>query len=173
MRTRFVVAVVLASLLASVVVSAQARRRDAVTSNNCTVVGTWMHQDEQNSWTGVVSPGPNATSGQLALEWIVFDPSLGGKFAAAVRVTDVQGVWGKVNEHEYKFTWLSYAMSSADKVVYVLRATGMGTMPTCDTFEIAGKLELFMPTQNVWTDTPLMTLNVTEFATRMPLVIAQ
>jgi hypothetical protein len=141
-------------------------------SNPCTVVGTWIHSHEQNSWLGVVTPGVNATGGQLALDWVVFDPTLEGRFPA-VRTTGPKGVWEKVNQREYKYTWVAYGLSAAGLPVYVLRASGIGTLAGCDRFDIGGWLELFVSPFDIWNGTPLLRMPLDEFAMRMPLVVVQ
>lgn len=140
-------------------------------SNNCGVVGTWTHWGTFG-WYGVVSPGTSATVGQIEIEWITWDPTIGGRLPA-VRTTGPKGVWEKVNQREYKYTWVAYGLDADGLPVYVLRASGVGTLPRCDRFDITGWLEMFWPTQDIWTETPFMRVPIDEFATRMPVVVAR
>jgi len=167
MKSRIALVAVIALIMGSGVGFAQ--------SKNCGVVGTWTHW-EDFAWVGVVSPGMNATVGQIDMEWILWDPTIGGAhplLTTAVRTTGPKGVWEKVNEREYKYTWVAYGLNAAGALVYALRAVGVGTIAGCDRFDITGRLQLFAPNQNIWTDEPVLWVPIDEFATRMPLVVVQ
>jgi len=165
MVRRCVLFVVLALVLGSGVGLAQ--------SNNCTIVGTWMHSSgaaDVFTWTLVATPGANATVGQLDYEWVLVSSGLGGMFSTAVRTTNPNGVWEKVKQGEYKFTWVAYGLDIDGKVVYVLRPHGVATMTTCDAFNFIGTYDVFLPDQDIWNDTPWRSVPVNEPHWRMPLV---
>ncbi len=176
MRFRIIVAVGIALLFATVVASAQqARRRDAVQSNNCGRVGTWFGQSDSGfTWMSIESPGVSATVGQVHLDWILVDPTLGGFFPTAVRVPPGLGVWEKVNQRQYKYTWVAYALDAAGQPVVVARTSGFDTITGCDRTDLEYTLELFAPAQDIWSEKPLFgAFKGTGLETRMPLVVAQ
>lgn len=160
MVRRTVLAVVVALLLGCGVGFAQ--------SNNCGITGTWIHW-EDFGWLGLFTPGANATVGQMDIDWVEWNPKL-GPFQSAVRTTDPKGVWEKIDKSAYKWTWVAYGLDAAGLRVYALRASGIGTMAGCDRVDITGRLDLFLPTQNIWSDTPIATIPVSEFAIRMPII---
>jgi len=179
MRGRMVVAVTVALLLASIVGSAQTRRRDPAVSStpqsaNCGIVGTWMHSAgpaDKFTWTLVVTPGANATVGQLDYEWVVVDPTLLGMFKTAVRTTSPKGVWEKVRQGEYNFTWVAYGFDEEGMLIYVLRPNGVAAMTSCDEFNFVGRYDVFTPDQDIWSDAPRGSVPVNEAHRRMPLVV--
>lgn len=140
-------------------------------SNNWTIVGTWSHWEEF-SWLLVVTPGTSAAVGQLDMESIAWDPSFGGKLPA-LRTTAPKGVWEKVNQRENKYTWVAYGLSATGQPVYAMRASGGVTTAGCDRVDITGTLELFGVKQGVWSPAPFLCIPISEFATRMPVVVVQ
>ena len=122
------------------------------------------------------SPGSSATVGQLNLEWVLYNPTLGleGYFpelANAVRWTNSKGVWEKTDRMLYKFTWIAYSLDNGGKIVSVARASGTKTMTDCDHVNISGIIELWIGDQDIDVNPPDIWFaipNATE--TRMPLV---
>jgi hypothetical protein len=82
-------------------------------------------------------------------------------------------VWEKVNQHENRFTWVAYGLGANGLPVYVLRAVGVGKIQECDRVDFTGWLQVFAPNQNIWSDTPLMSIPIDEFATRMPVAVVK
>ena len=98
-------------------------------SNNCSRVGTWFGVGDSGiTWMATDNPGPNATVGQLTLEWSVIDPTLGGFFPDVVRATSAVGVWQKVNRYTYEYTWIAYGLDAGGLPFYVARASGAASM---------------------------------------------
>lgn len=143
-------------------------------SMSCGRVGTWFGlSDSGISWIAADNPGPNATVGQVTLEWSVIDPTLGGNFPTAVRTTNAMGVWSKVNRHLYEYTWVAYGLGADGLPVYVARASGTAELVDCDNVDIVYTLELFDPAQDIWTEPPLYgCISGTGQEWRMPLVQA-
>lgn len=143
-------------------------------SNNCSLVGTWLGVgDSGTSWIATVTPGPNATVGQLAMEWVGMDPTLGGSFPNVIRATNALGVWEKVNKRKYEYTWIAYGFDANGLQVYVTRASGTALMTDCDHVALTYVLELFNPGQDISTQQPLLgCFPGTAVETRMPLVQA-
>jgi hypothetical protein len=143
-------------------------------SNGCSRVGTWHGLgDSGTSWIAIDSPGANATSGQLALEWVSLDPTFGGFFPTADRATGAQGVWQKVNQHTYQYTWIAYVLDAGGSAVFVARASGIASMTDCDHMDLTYALEVFDPSQDISTEPPLFgTYCGTATETRMALVQA-
>jgi hypothetical protein len=123
-------------------------------ASECGIVGSWFGQDPatQLRWMGMHTPGTSATSGQIGIEWVLVDPSFGGQFPAS-QMTAGSGVWEKVKQGSYRYTWFSYGMmqappplpSSMMVPVYLARISGTATMPTCDHKDITYTAEFFSP----------------------------
>jgi len=163
MVRRCVLFVVAALMLGSGVSLAQ--------SNNCGVVGTWIHSGDI-TWLGINTPGTSATSGQVDIEWITMDPTLGVGLPA-VRTSNPKGVWEKVNQREYRTTWVAYGLGADGLPVYVLRGIGMVAMTGCDRADITALLEVFGPDQDIWRERPMFAGSVSEVTTRMPVVVVK
>lgn len=148
--------------------------KDAIAaSNNCTTVGTWFGVgDSGTTWMDTVTPGSSATVGQMNLEWVLLDPTLGGFFPQAVRATNAVGVWEKVNERNYEYTWVVYALDAAGAAVFVARASGTKSLADCDHINITYVLELWLAGQDMNADPPFFCVAGTATETRMPLVQA-
>jgi hypothetical protein len=141
-------------------------------SNNCGRPGAWFGTaDSGITWMGIDTWGASATVGELALDWVMIDPTLGGFFPAAVRVTGAKGAWEKVNQSKYKYTWVAYGLDATGQQVYVARTSGFATMAGCAQVNITYTLELFAPGQDIWTDPPAFgTVTGTAVEKRMPVV---
>ena len=146
-------------------------------SDSCTLVGTWLGTDGPDfTWMKINSPGSSATVGQLNLEWVMYNPTLGleGYFpelANAVRWTNSKGVWEKVDKNLYKFMWVAYSLDNGGKVVSVARASGTKTMVSCDHVNISGVVELWIGNQDINANPPVFGFPIPNAVeTRMPLV---
>jgi hypothetical protein len=141
-------------------------------ANNCSRVGTWHGVgDSGTTWTAIDTPGSSATAGQLSLEWVSLDPTLGGFFPTVARVTNASGVWQMENERTYRYTWIAYGFAADGSTVYVARASGIVSMADCDHANLTYVLELFQPTQDISTEQPAFgSFCGTAIETRMTLV---
>jgi hypothetical protein len=169
MRTGHVVRIAAATVVALMVGSGVGLAQ----SKECGRVGTWFGLgDSGSTWIAVDTRGSSATTGQLTLEWALVDPTLGGFFPTAARVTGATGVWEKVNELKYKYTWVAYGLTAEGLPVFLARTSGFATMAGCDRVDITYALELFEPGQDMWTDDPAFgTFAGTGIETRMPVVV--
>jgi hypothetical protein len=142
-------------------------------SKNCSHVGTW-HGVSDTGATYMVTDtqGPSATVGQLVVEWILWDPTLGGNFPTAVRTTNPMGVWEKVFHRKAKFTWIAYGFDGNGAPLYTIRCSGIGSMVNCDESHFTYVTELFLPLQDISKDKPIATFCGTGVETRMQLVQA-
>jgi hypothetical protein len=124
-------------------------------SKNCSHVGTFYGVSNSGStWMVTVTPGSSATVGQMVVEWVSWDPKLGGAFSTVVRTTNPLGVWKKVNGKTAQFTWIAYGLDADGLAVYVARASGVSSMVDCDHVNFTYVMELFHPAQDISTDTP-------------------
>jgi hypothetical protein len=105
------------------------------------------------TWIVTVTPGISATVGQIVVEWVSWDPTLGVGLPA-VRTTSPMGVWKKVNEKTSKFTSVAYGLDANASVVYVARASGVYKMEDCDHWPFTFVMELFDPAQDISKDSP-------------------
>jgi len=142
-------------------------------SKNCSQAGTWHGvSNSGGTWMEAVTQGQSATVGQMQVEWVLWDPTLSGYFGDAIRTTNPMGVWEKVNEKTAKWTWIAYGIGANGSVVYVARASGVSTMTDCDTKLFTYVMEIFLPQQDISTDTPIAKLCGSGTETRMQLVQA-
>lgn len=145
-------------------------------AGECGIVGSWFGQDPATPlrWMGMHTPGTNATTGQVGIDWVLVEPTFGGKFPAS-QMTVGRGVWEKVKQGSYRYTWFSYGLmqappplpSSLMVPVYLARVSGTATLPTCDHKDIAYTVEFFSPDMT----TLYHTATGTGTEERMPLTV--
>ena len=140
-------------------------------SKECSRVGMWHGEGDQGfTWMVAASPGADATNGQFTVEWIVIDPTLGGMFTDAVRVTNGYGVWKKVNKHTYQYTWIAYGFDQDGMVIYKARASGTESMVDCDHIAVTYVMELWLVGADISTDQLILCAPGTATETRMAFV---
>jgi hypothetical protein len=140
----------------------------------CSKVGMWHGAADLGiTWMAVNTPGQNAFNGQMTLEWVLIDPTLGAPpFSNTVRVTNAYGVWKKAGWRTYLFTWIGYGLDEGGGVVYTARASGEGYLVDCDHVDIDYVLEVWLAGDDISMDPPLICVEGTAEETRMPLVQA-
>lgn len=149
----------------------QAANPQAQRQGPCSSEGTWQGAaDNGFTWTNVITRGSDARGGQLDLDWVLMDPTLGGNFATAARATSGRGVWEDDGHQHAAWTWMAHGLDASGGPVYTIRASGTHSMPDCGRLEIEYALEVFLPFQNMATDSPVAVLRGTAVETRMPLV---
>lgn len=121
-------------------------------ASECGIVGTWFGHDPGTGlrWLGTETAGTSTTTGQIDIAWAFVDPSFGGQFPAT-QMSAGKGVWEKVRQGTYQYTWYAYGQVPAPTSmpaglmvpVYVMRISGTATMPTCDRKDITYKAEFF------------------------------
>ena len=176
MRKRRVLGLALGSIIGALAVAGTAQ----AAANECVLVGTWFGEAEPGmKWTAIFTPGTSATTGQVSLAWSTIDPTYGAQFPA-FRLTSPQGVWQKVNQKTYTYTWIAYGTrpkptgypppypADVDTPVYALRASGEATMTDCSQMTLTYKAEFMSPDLA----TTYGVFNGTGTETRMPLVVA-
>jgi hypothetical protein len=142
-------------------------------AKGCTMVGTWFGAGDSGiTWMATNAPGPSATAGEVNIEWVLMDATLGGFFPAAVRVTNAVGVWQKGSRQIFPYTWVAYAFDVNGALVYTARASGVHTAVDCDHWNITYVLEIWLPSQDMNDDPPYFCAPGTATETRMPLVQA-
>ena len=149
----------------------------------CSRVGTWYGTGDQGySWIAIDGLGQSAINGHIIVEWIEIDPTLGiaePPFSYVVRVTNAIGIWKKVSNQIYQYTWVAYGLAQNGDVVYTARASGTAELVDCDNVDMNYVLE-FWPGKIVFStdpdDVPPDPILTTPLGfgseTRMPLVQA-
>lgn len=142
-------------------------------SNSCSRVGTWFGvADLGFRWLGTDTPGPNATGGQIDLEWYVLDPTLGiPDFSTVTRTTAGRGIWQMISHGKYQYTWVAYGLANPMTPVYAARVSGLVTHTDCDHANFTYKLELFLASQDISTGTPISTTYGIGAETRMSMAV--
>ena len=134
----------------------------------CAEEGSWQGAaDNGFTWMNIITRGDDATGGQIDLAWVIVDPTLGGAFANAARVTPGRGVWEQADGCNARWTWIAYGLDATGMPAYAIKASGTHHMPDRDHLEIAYLLEIFLPSQNMAEDTPIASLRGTGLETRM------
>jgi hypothetical protein len=142
-------------------------------SKNCAAPGAYFGDNPfGSSWIVNITRGSSATVGQVYLEWVHFDATLGGAFPSAVRFANAVGVWQKVEGNLYEWTWVSHGFDASGTVLYTLRASGTWWFVDCDHGEEAYVVEVFLPSQDMNTDPPVSCFPGTATETRMQVVQA-
>jgi len=126
-------------------------------AKECGLVGTWFGEAAPGmKWVGSFTPGTSATTGQLNLTWVTVDPTYGAQFPAH-GLTGPQGVWQKVDQRTYKYTFFAYGTrplatgylppypGTIDVPVYALRTSGEATIIDCDQVTLTYKAEFMSP----------------------------
>jgi hypothetical protein len=166
--------IVLAATVAAALVSLGASRAPAANAQAqepCTEEGAWQGAaDNGFTWTNVITRGGDATRGQLDLAWVVVDPTLGGAFQNGARVTAARGVWKKVDGRNALWTWVAFGLDASGHPAYAMRASGTHLMTDCRHLDIIYTMAVFLPSQDMSSDTPVAVLHGTARETRMPLV---
>lgn len=148
-----------------------AQTEPPTTPEACSLVGTWIVKVPSGGDLLAVFTrgGLKSSSGQIDADWIVWEPTLASRFPA-VRTTDPKGVWAEVSQTTFNATWMAYGIGVSGPL-YVLRARALVTLDGCDQAGIATTLDLFLPSHDIWRDTPLMSIGPeTWTAERMPVV---
>lgn len=142
-------------------------------SKNCSGPGAYFGSNPfGNSWIVNITRGSSATVGQVYLEWVHFDATLGGVFPSAVRLANAVGVWEKGEGNLYKWTWVSHGYDASGTILYTLRASGAWSFVDCDHAEEAYVVQLWLASQDMNTDTPIGCFPGTATETRMQVVQA-
>jgi len=118
-------------------------------ANECGRVGTWYGATPAGlTWLGTDTPGTSATTGQLSLEWVTVTPNFYNY--GVNRLTGARGVWEKVKQGLYEFSWVAYGISSTAPFapVYKIRVSGMITHADCDHADLSYTIEFFIPPSN-------------------------
>lgn len=147
---------------------------DSGSAQGCGIVGAWFGEGSAGfSWMATMTQGELGNVGQLNLEWVIMDPTLGGFFPAAVRVTNATGVWRKKGNHQIHYTWVAYGLAADGSVAYTARMSGTGLAEDCDHWSMDSTMELWLPEQDMGRDPPFFCApGETALHTRMPIVQA-
>ena len=140
-------------------------------SKTCSLTGTWLGE-AGSTWMAIASRGKSSTTGQLHLEWVSIDPTFGGEFPSAVRVSNGVGVWEQINNKEYKWSWVLYGFDASGTVVYTRRSSGTSSLADCDHTDDTYVDELWLSGHDINTDPADSCGSGTGTQTRMPLVQA-
>jgi hypothetical protein len=139
----------------------------------CGIIGTWYGVgDSGTTWWATVTPGSTMIAGQFNMEWVLLEPTLGGFFPDAVRVTGASGVWKQLRHNTYEYTWVAHGLDASGAVVYTARVSGLHTRVDCNHMNINYALELWYGFPDISTEPASFCFPGTATETRMPLVQA-
>ena len=147
----------------------------------CNRLGTWYGENDQGAtWMAVYTPGQYTGNGQLTIEWIEHDPTGGGLFPDATRLTQAFGVWNKViprhpnkaDRPRYRYTFIAYGLDQQGMLLFTARASGEMELTDCNHVKITSVLEFWLAGDDIDIDPPFLSITGTGAETRMPLVKA-
>lgn len=120
--------------------------------DECNLIGTWAgNAGNDMHWLAVHTAGSTKNGGTMLMDWVYINKNLlnvvgtlpEGSFT---RLTPGRGVWEKIAEGKYNYTWYAYGIyempdSDDDGIneeipMYIVRVTGTATSDGCDTINI-------------------------------------
>ena len=176
MRQRLLVILLVATLVGVGAQAGEPREAGAgcerfEVTDPCGAEGTWHGvADNGFAWVNTITRGATASCGQVDLMWVGIDPTLGGAFASAARISNGRGVWRKISRQQAQWTWMAFASDAGGALVYIARVVGTHTMPSCDRIDIEYAFEVFLPWQDLAADAPVACLRGTSVETRMRMM---
>lgn len=132
----------------------------------CLYQGTWMSMEGSPILT--TQFGESASSGTGTGE--VFgpnsDPTLGGMYPDAVRISTLRGLWERRSGNTFAFTQIWYGLDAAANVLWIAKNSGISKMSNdCNQMTIADStLELFSPEVNPFGGTPFFVETLPTFS---------
>lgn len=124
---------------------------------------------QQGTWFGVVSPedttltgwiavvtGKSENSGTNNLDYPTFDPTLGGNFPSAVRISTTRGAWERTGGNTFNYTFMGIAVDEFGIPVWIAKVSGQSTLSAdCNSETITAVLEAFLPSTSPFDGDPL------------------
>lgn len=161
MTIRLLSRICLGILLLGLVAPGMALAGDA--GKGCVFNGTWfgVASPENPVLTGwmVTAEGKSANAGTNNLEYPTFDPTLGGMFLDAARVSTLRGAWERVGGNEFVYTMTGMAVTDTGIPVWVGKLSGTIVLSAdCNSETITATLEVFHPEASPFTGEPMFAL---------------
>lgn len=123
----------------------------------CTLQGTWFGvvSPDDTTLTGwmVTAAGKSANEGTNNLEYPTFDPTFGGMFPTAARLSTLRGAWERTGGNTFAYTMFGIAVDEFDVPVWIGKLSGNIIISSdCRSEQITAALEVFSPGQSPFED---------------------
>lgn len=123
----------------------------------CTLQGTWFGvvSPDDTTLTGwmVTVAGKSANEGTNNLEYPNFDPTFGGMFPTAARLSTLRGAWERTGGNTFAYTMIGIAVDEFNVPVWIGKLSGDTTLSSdCKSEFITATLEVFAPDQSPFDD---------------------
>lgn len=128
----------------------------------CSLQGSWfgVNSPEDTTLTGwmVTATGKSNNQGTNNLEFPNYEPTLGGFFPNAVRISTMRGAWERTGGNTFDYTFTGYALDQLNSPVYIAKVSGHITLSAdCQSEYITATLEVFLPFMSFFDDDPIHT----------------
>jgi hypothetical protein len=129
---------------------------------DCSLLGTWFGTDPTThvltGWMVSVT-GQSNNEGTNNLEYPVFDPTLGGGFSNAVRLSTLRGVWERTGGRTFAYSFMGMAVDTTNMPVWIGKVTGtIGLSEDCRTEAITASLAVYLPNVSPFDGAPYFTM---------------
>ena len=156
-KLRYVLASVLMLGLAIPGVALADDDDDSDRGKRCSNIGTFFGivSPENKYLTGWMTSvtGKSENHGTNILEFPNYDPTLGGSFDKAVRLSTMRGNWYRTGKRTFVYTMMGYAVDVDNQPVYISKVYGDATHTKDCQFEyITTTLEIFLPFMSPFND---------------------
>jgi hypothetical protein len=132
----------------------------------CTFPGTWFGVTSPTDLTltgwVVTVVGESPFGGTNNLEYPTLDPTVGGAFAAADRVSTLRGIWERTGLNTFAYSFTGWGLQG-QTALYVAKVYGTIELSRdCRTEKITGYMSVYLPTVSPIKGDPLFTVPLPE-----------
>jgi hypothetical protein len=123
----------------------------------CGMAGSWKGETGGTSFLATYTDTAGSIAGTSDLD-LWGDPTFGGSFPQAVRMTSGRGTWTRVAKATYDYQFMAVGLDSAGSPVYQLKVSGRKEMSRdCSTQTFSVTTALYAPHQDPFgSEAPLM-----------------
>jgi hypothetical protein len=123
----------------------------------CKLHGSWIGYDDSGSYWLATYHGKTAFSGTSDLDFPLFEPTLGGLFPEAVKVSSARGVWERTGVNTFAYTLILFGIDGNGAVSWILKNSGDKTLTeNCSLMSIKSSIEVFLPDVDPFDGEPII-----------------
>jgi len=145
-----------AVLLAAPAIAGDEGQGGGERSGVCIPDGAWLGDFAAWNMSGlVIIDSDSHWTGRISLQFIGFDPSLGGQLPATTYSSDT-GTWVRTGRRTFDYTIIGYGLDADGVPVYIVTNVGsIELSANCDEYQVTSEtLALYLPTQDPFGDEP-------------------
>lgn len=126
--------------------------------SGCRLEGSWMIFSPDGTRSLATYHGESASAGTSAVE-VFMDPTLGGAFPDAVRISSGRGVWVRTGRSSFSYTMIVYGLDAEQNVTWIIKNSGTQVLSQhCNRMNVDGTVEIFSPDVDPFDGDPLICL---------------